>query len=102
MLDVEKILEKIAIVAPVQFREMMQKKKYCAAKWLFYDCLVTAVFIELDDVTMEGLFGQQGVFEPELVKKAYEKAGGGIDRATENYVEDERKCSNVRFPYHKE
>ena len=96
MLTMNETVEKLN-VAPVQFNQMMQQERYCEAKWLFYDCMVTAVFIELDEEAMERLFGENGAFEPELVKKAYEKAGGGIDRSAEGFAEDARTRRNVRF-----
>lgn len=100
MLTINEIVEKLN-VAPVQFNQMMQQERYCEAKWLFYDCMVTAVFIELDEEAMERLFGENGAFEQELVKKAYEKAGGGIDRTAEDYAEDARPRGNVRFSLYK-
>lgn len=101
MLTMNEIVEKLN-AAPEQFNKLMQEEKYCAAKWLFYDCMVTAVFIELDEAVMERLFGEQGAFEPELVKKAYEKAGGGIDRTAEDYAEAARCSRNVRFSFQEE
>lgn len=98
MLTMNEIVEKLN-VAPVQFNRMMQQERYCEAKWLFYNCMVTAVFIELDEAAMERLFGEQGAFKSELVKKAYEKAGGGIDRTAEDYAEAERRSRNVRFSF---
>ena len=88
MLTMNEIVEKLN-VAPVQFNRMMQQERYCEAKWLFYNCMVT----------MERLFGEQGAFKPELVKKAYKKAGGGIDRTAEDYAEAERCSRNVRFSF---
>lgn len=96
MLSMVEIVEKLN-VAPVQFEQLMKEEKYCAAKWLFYSCMVTAVFIELDDTAMERLFGEDGAFNQELVKKAFEKAGGGIDRADERDAEAEKHGRNVRF-----
>ena len=96
MLSMVEIVEKLN-VAPVQFNQLMQEEKYCAAKWLFYSCMVTAVFIELDEAAMERLFGEDGAFDQELVKKAYEKAGGGIDRAEGCDAKAEKHGSNVRF-----
>lgn len=87
--------------APVWFKEMMEQERYSDAKWLFYDCMATAVLIELDEAAMERLFGEKGAFEPELVKIAYEKAGGGIDRTAEDYAKDARSRSNVRFSLYK-
>ena len=51
---------------------------------------------------MERLFGENGAFAAELVKKSFEKAGGGIDRSTEDYAEDARHGVNVRFSLYKE
>lgn len=101
MLTMNEIVEKLN-VAPVQFNRMMQQERYCEAKWLFYNCMVTALFIELDEAAMERLFGEQGVFKPELVKKAYEKAGGGIDRTAKDYAETERCRRDVRFSFRQE
>lgn len=101
MLTINEIVEKLN-VAPVQFNQMMQQERYCEAKWLFYDCMVTAVFIELDDDAMKRLFGENGAFAPELVKKAYEKAGGGIDRPTEDYAKDAGLRRDVRFSFQTE
>lgn len=100
MLTMNEIVEKLNI-APVQFNQLMQQERYCEAKWLFYDCMVTAVFIELDEEAMERLFGENGAFAPELVKMAYEKAGGGIDRSAEDYAEDARTRRDVRFSLYK-
>lgn len=96
MLNMVKILEKLN-VAPVQFNQLMQEEKYCAAKWLFYRCMATAVFIELDNEAMERLFGENGAFNQELVKKAYEKAGGGIDRPAEDHAKAAEHGSHVQF-----
>lgn len=101
MLTINEIVEKLN-VAPVQFNQMMQQERYGDAKWLFYMCMATAVFIELDEEAMERLFGEHGAFEPELVKVAYEKAGGGIDRTAEDYAEDARTRRDVRFLLYKE
>lgn len=100
MLTVNEIVEKLND-APVQFNQLMQEEKYCAAKWLFYKCMATSVFIELDSEAMERLFGENGAFNQELVRKAYEKAGGGIDRPAENDAENAGACSHVRFSYQK-
>ncbi len=101
MLTMNEIVEKLT-VAPVQFNQMMQQGHFCEAKWLFYNCMATAVVIELDEAAMERLFGEHGAFEPELVKKAYEKAGGGIDRTAEDYAKDERCRRDVCFSFCKE
>ena len=101
MLNMMQIVDKLN-VAPEQFNQLMQEEKYCQAKWLFYVCLVTAVFVEVDEAVMERLFGENGEFSTELVKKAYEKAGGGIDRSTEDYAEDARYGVDVRFLLQKE
>lgn len=101
MLTMNEIVEKLN-VAPMQFNQMMEQERYSEAKWLFYMCMAAAVFIELDEDAMERLFGEQGAFEPELVKKAYEKAGGGIDRSAEDYAEDARTRRNVRVSLYKE
>lgn len=101
MLTMNEIVEKLN-VAPVQFNQMMQQERFCEAKWLFYDCMVTAVFIELDEEAMARLFGENGAFEQELVKKAYEKAGGGIDKTAEDHAEDARTRRNVRVSLYKE
>ena len=78
MSNLNEVVEEIK-VAPVKFNQLMEQERYCEAKWLFYGCVKTAAFLELDNVLMKHLFGEQGAFAPELVKKAYEKAGGGID-----------------------
>lgn len=101
MLVLNEIVEKLN-VAPVQFNQLMQEEKYCAAKWLFYDCVATAVVIELDMEAMERLFGENGAFNQELVKIAYEKAGGGIDRSTEDYAKDAGLRRDVRFSFQTE
>ena len=101
MLTINEIVEKLN-VAPVQFNQMMQQERYGDAKWLFYDCMATAVVIEMDGEAMERLFGENGAFAPELVKMAYEKAGGGIDRSAEDYAQDARTRGNVRFSHYKE
>ena len=101
MLTLNEIVDKLT-VAPVQFKKMVEQERYSDAKWLFYGCMATAVFIEMDDVAMERLFGEQGAFEPEMVKMVYEKAGGGIDRSAEDYAEDARTRRDVRFLLYKE
>lgn len=100
MLNRNEIIEKIN-ASPEEFERLMEQGKYCQAKWLFYNCMATAVFVELDAPAMERLFGDQGAFVPELVKKAYEKAGGGIDRPAENNAENERAGRHVRFSFQK-
>ena len=96
MLSMNEIVNKIS-AAPAQFEQMISVGRYSEAKWLFYACIATADFIELDNAAMERLFGENGAFKPELVKEAHEKAGGGIDRAAESDAENERPCSNVRL-----
>lgn len=100
MLNRNEIIEKIN-AAPEEFGQLMEQKKYCQAKWLFYNCMATAVFVELDAPAMERLFGDQGAFVPELVKKAYEKAGGGIDRPAESDAQNAGACRHVQFPFQK-
>lgn len=84
-MNLSEVVEEIK-AAPVKFNQLMEQERYCEAKWLFYDCVETSVFLELDNTIMEQLFGKQGAFAPELVKKAYEKAGEGIDRATKSHA----------------
>ena len=76
MLNPNEITDKLA-QAPERFREFMEQEQYTLAKWWHYGCLVTADFIELDNAEMDRLFGEDGAFPPELVKKAYGQAGGG-------------------------
>lgn len=95
MLSLNEIVNKIS-AAPEQFEQMMHSGRYSDAKWLFYACIATADFIELDNAAMERLFGDNGAFNPELVKEAYEKAGGGIDRPAENHAENARHGRSVR------
>ena len=78
MLSMNEIADKL-FLAPERFNGYMQQGRYCEAKWLFYECIVVAVFAELDNAAMERLFGDDGAFDKELVKLAYVKAGGGID-----------------------
>ena len=99
MLSLNEIVNKIS-TAPVQFEQMMESGRYSEAKWLFYACIATADFIELDNVAMERLFGDNGAFKPELVKEAYEKAGGGIDRLAENHAKDARHGSSIRTSFY--
>ena len=101
MLNMIQIVDKLN-ATPAQFDQLMKEEKYCQAKWLFYDSMVTAVFIEMDEAAMERLFGENGAFTPELVKKAYEKAGGGIDRTAEDYAKDARSRDDVRLSSYKE
>lgn len=100
MLNRNEIIEKIN-AAPEEFGQLMQQKKYCQAKWLFYNCIATAVFVELDAPAMERLFGEHGAFDRELVKKAYEKAGGEIDRPAESDAKNAGACRHVQFPFQK-
>lgn len=100
MLNLNEIVGRLN-AAPVRFKELMEQERYSEAKWLFYDCMATAVLIEMDEAVMDRLFGERGAFEPELVKIAYEKAGGGLDRTAEDYAEDARTRSNVRFSLYK-
>lgn len=100
MLNRNEIIEKIN-AAPEEFGQLMQQEKYCQAKWLFYNCIATAVFVELDTPAMERLFGEHGAFDRELVKKAYEKAGGGIDRPAESDAQNAGACRHVQFSFQK-
>lgn len=79
MLKRNELMKKIN-KAPAIFNKLMNKGEYCAAKWLFYNTMATAVFAELDEENMERLFGENGEFKPEQVKTAFRKAGGGIGR----------------------
>ena len=99
MLSLNEIVNKIS-AAPEQFEQMMHSGRYSDAKWLFYACIATADFMELDNAAMERLFGDNGAFNPELVKEAYEKAGGGIDRPAENHVKDARNGRSVRSSFY--
>ena len=74
MLSPNEVADKLC-EASEQFKEFMLKEQYTAAKWWHHSCIVTAEFIELDGSTMSRLFGEKGAFPPELVRKAYEKAG---------------------------
>ena len=98
MLSMNEIADKL-FLAPERFNEYMQQGRYCEAKWLFYGCIVVAVFAEADNAVMERLFGDNGAFDKELVKLAYEKAGGGVDRAAENHAETAGDGANVWLSY---
>ena len=74
MLSPDEIADKLH-EASEQFKEFMQREQYAAAKRWHYNCLITADFIELDSAALNRLFGEEGAFPPELVRKAYEKAG---------------------------
>lgn len=77
MLDEHGVLDKL-FKCPESFEKLMEQKQYCAAKWNHHIALATAAFIELDEEHMEMLFGKEGMFNRELVKKAYELGGTNV------------------------
>lgn len=95
MLTVTEIVDKLH-KQPEEFRRLMQEKKYCAAKWCFYKTMVTAIFIEMDEAFMERMFGKEGLFNEEEVRKAFREAGGdSVDRpGVEKKVKD--TCGDFR------
>ena len=101
MLNLNEIVSKLSS-APERFNYYMEQGKYCEAKWLFFGCIAVAVFAEVDHAVMERLFGEDGAFDKELVKLAYEKAGGGVDRAAENCAKTAGDGRNVWISYFEE
>lgn len=97
MLTANEIVSKIH-EQPERFKQLMQEEKYCAAKWCFYSTLVTALFIEMDKPFMERMFGENGLFEEELVRKAFREAGGDIADRTGDCKEAEDAGGHFRPP----
>lgn len=60
MSNLNEVVEEIK-AAPTKFNQLIEQERYCEAKWLFYDCVKTAAFLELDNMVMEQLFGEQDV-----------------------------------------
>lgn len=95
MLSVTETVEKLYKM-PERFEQLMSEKKYYAAKWLHFECLITAIFIEADESFMEKMFGENGLFDRELLKTAYREAGGGIDNGSGSNEEIENTGRNIR------
>lgn len=74
MLTTKEIPEKLYRSAE-EFKEYMQQGRYAAARYKYYVAVKTARFVEMDEKALEKLFGENGAFPPELVKKAWEEKG---------------------------